>query len=142
MLSKLILSALIFFLSISFFTEANVLNAQTLYGSAGSLQNRENAHNADWAYNWANTPNNNPFSVEVANYEYVPMIWSASVNGVGGQINTILNLENNFGVHVDYVLGFNEPELPTQSNMTVNTALNVWQVMSDEFANTLSLIHI
>ena len=136
MLSKLILSALIFFLSISFFTEANVLNAQTLYGSAGSLQNRENAHNADWAYNWANTPNNNPFSVEVANYEYVPMIWSASVNGVGGQINTILNLENNFGVHVDYVLGFNEPELPTQSNMTVNTALNVWQVMSDEFANT------
>ena len=73
MLSKLILSALIFFLSISFFTEANVLNAQTLYGSAGSLQNRENAHNADWAYNWANTPNNNPFSVEAVSCTHLTL---------------------------------------------------------------------
>ena len=53
------------------------------------------------------------------------MIWSASTSGVSGQINRILNLEDNFGVHVDYVLGFNEPELPTQSNMTVTQALVV-----------------
>jgi len=51
------------------FLATDCLNAQTLYGSAGSLQERENAHNADWAYNWANEPNNNPFSVDVANYE-------------------------------------------------------------------------
>ena len=138
MLSKPFVSAIIFFFSIGWFSDTGQLHAQTLYGSAGSLQERENAHNADWAYNWANTPTNRgvAFSTEVANYEYVPMIWSASVSGVGGQINTILNLENNFGVHVDYVLGFNEPELSDQSNMTVNTALNVWRVMTDEFAGT------
>ena len=138
MFFKLIARALICFLSIGIFSGSEFLHAQTLYGSAGSLQERENAHNADWAYNWANTPTNRgvAFSTNVANYEYVPMIWSASVNGVGGQINTIRNLENNFGVHVDYVLGFNEPELSSQSNMTVNTALDVWQVMTDEFADT------
>ena len=53
-------------------------SAQTLYGSAGSLQARENAHNCDWAYNWGIEPNNNPFDVDVANYEFVPMIWSAA----------------------------------------------------------------
>ena len=112
------------------------VSAQTLYGSAGSLQARENAHNCDWAYNWGIEPDNNPFDVDVANYEFVPMIWSASTSGVSGQINRILNLEDNFGVHVDYVLGFNEPELPTQSNMTVTQALNVWEIMTDQFSDT------
>jgi hypothetical protein len=120
------------------FSALDCVNAQTLYGSAGSLQARENAHNVDWAYNWANTPTNNgvAFSVDVANYEFVPMIWSASTSGVVNQINTILNLENNFGVHVDYVLGFNEPELSTQANMSVQQALDVWEVMTDQFSST------
>ena len=111
-------------------------NAQTLYGSAGSLQARENAHNCDWAYNWGIEPNNNAFSVDVANYEFVPMIWSASTSGVTGQINRILDLEDDFGVHVDYVLGFNEPELSSQSNMTVQQALDVWEIMTDQFSGT------
>ncbi len=106
------------------------VKAQTLYGSAGSKQGRENAHNSDWAYNWGIEPDNNPFSVDVANYEFVPMIWSASTSGITAQINRVLALENDFGVHVDYVLGFNEPELSSQSNMTVATAINVWEIMT------------
>ena len=111
-------------------------SAQTLYGSAGSLLPRENAANVDWAYNWGIEPNNNPFDVNDANYEFVPMIWSANPTGVVGQINRIFSLEDNFGVHVDYVLGFNEPELPTQANMSVPQALDTWDVMTDAFANT------
>lgn len=114
----------------------NCLDAQTLYGSAGSLQARENAHNADWAYNWGIEPNNNAFSVDVANYEFVPMIWSATAGGVGGQIDRVLALENNFGVHVDYVLGFNEPELSSQANMTVQQAIDAWEVMTERFSST------
>ena len=135
MLSKHIIAALALLTAINF-SASNHVNGQTLYGSAGSLQVRENAHNSDWAYNWGIEPNNNPFSVDEANYEFVPMIWSASVGGVQGQIDRVLAIENNFGVHVDYVLGFNEPELPTQSNMSVETALAVWEVMTDRFSNT------
>jgi len=110
--------------------------AQTLYGSAGSLQSRENDHNVDWAYNWGISPNANPFDVNVANYEFVPMIWRATTSGISGQIDQILNLETNFGTHVDYVLGFNEPELSTQANMTVEQALDVWEIMTDQFSDT------
>ena len=94
----------------SFFVDSAA--SQTLYGSAGSSLVRENASNVDWAYSWSIEPDNrNPFDVNDANYEFVPMIWSGSPTGVVGQINRVLNLETTHGVHVDYVLGFNEPEL-------------------------------
>ena len=116
--------------------------AQTLYGSAGTLQGRENSHNADWSYSWSPTPSKNPFDVNVANFEYVPMIWRAQNNSnsnpyfVYNQINSVKALENNFGVHVDYVLGFNEPELSDQANMTVDQAIDMWDIITNEFENT------
>ena len=116
--------------------------AQTLYGSAGTLQGRENSHNTDWSYSWSVTPSRNPFDVNVANFEYVPMIWRAQNNSnstayyVYNQINSVKALENNFGVHVDYVLGFNEPELSDQANMTVEQAINMWDIITNEFENT------
>ena len=119
-------------------------------GMAGSQDQRENAVNVDWAYNWGIEPNHD---VSAANYEFVPMIWSGTPGGVGGQIDRILDLESDYGVHVDYVLGFNEPERTNQANMSVETALATWEVMTDRFASTdiklvspaggnLSLIHI
>ncbi|MDB2686104.1 glycosyl hydrolase [Mariniblastus sp.] len=107
--------------------------SQTLYGSAGAQSARENAANVDWAYNWGIEPKHD---VDTANFEFVPMIWSGSPTGVPGAINKIFNLEANFGVHVDYVLGFNEPELSTQANMSVDRALATWQVITDSFADT------
>ena len=135
MLSKRIVGAFVF-LAVLTSLLASGASAQTLYGSAGSLLLRENAANVDWAYNWGIEPDNNPFDVNDANYEFVPMIWSATPGGVTGQINRVLDLEQNFGVHVDYVLGFNEPELPTQANMSVRQALDTWDVMTDAFAST------
>lgn len=105
----------------------------TKRGMAGSQDQRENAMNVRWAYNWGNEPNHN---VAAANFEFVPMIWSASPGGVGGQIDRIFNLETNFGVEVEYVLGFNEPERQNQANMSVQTALDTWAVMTERFAGT------
>ncbi|MGB7328821.1 MAG: glycosyl hydrolase [Rubripirellula sp.] len=107
--------------------------SQTLFGSSGSQDQRENAVNIDWAYNWGNAPKHD---VAAANYEFVPMIWSGNPTGVLSQINTIKNLEANYGVEVDYVLGFNEPELSTQANMTVESAINTWEVISQSFDGT------
>jgi len=64
------------------------------------------------------------------------MIWSGNPTGVISQINRIFDLEQNFGVHVDYVLGFNEPELSDQANMSVEQAFDTWDVITNEFDNT------
>ena len=132
MFSRTTIASLIVTAALSILGSERV-GAQTLYGSAGAQSTRENAANVDWAYNWGVEPKHD---VDTANFEFVPMIWSGSPTGVPGAINRIFNLEANFGVHVDYVLGFNEPELPTQANMTVDRALATWQVITDSFADT------
>ncbi|MDQ2588170.1 sigma-70 family RNA polymerase sigma factor [Saccharothrix yanglingensis] len=70
---------------------------------------------AGWVYNWATTPEN----VQVPpGVEYVPMIWGAKtvtpadLEAVARQGTTLL--------------GFNEPDLAEQSNMTVEQALDLW----------------
>ncbi|MEU4446875.1 sigma-70 family RNA polymerase sigma factor [Actinosynnema sp. NPDC050801] len=70
---------------------------------------------AGWYYNWATTPENVQAPPGV---EYVPMIWGAktvtpaNLQAVRGQGTTLL--------------GFNEPDLAEQSNMTVEQALDLW----------------
>lgn len=132
--SKQIIAALTLTIAVSFST-TDCLKAQTLYGMAGSLQTREHAHNVDWAYGWGIDPGN-PIDPDTVNYEWVPMIWNATVGGVQNQIDQVLSVESRLGLHVDYVLGFNEPELPTQANMSVQQALDVWEVMTDRFSVT------
>ena len=107
--------------------------AQTLYGSAGAQDQRENAVNVDWAYNWGIEPKHD---VDKANFEFVPMIWTGNAAGVQGQIDRIFDLEENHGVHVDYVLGFNEPDLRDQANLTVAQGLATWDVITNNFENT------
>ena len=132
MLSKKIIAPLMLTVAISA-TLTHCVTAQTLYGSAGAQDTRENATNMDWAYNWSNTPK---YDVAKGNFEFVPMIWTGGAAGVINQVNTIKALERTHGVHVDYVLGFNEPELSTQANMTVEQAINSWEVITGGFSNT------
>ena len=110
-----------------------VASGQTMFGIAGGRDARENAINCDWAYNWANRPR---AETPLVNYEYVPMIWSGGPNGVINQVNTIKNQEAAVGVPLNYVLGFNEPELSTQANMTVATAIATWEVIQAGFEGT------
>lgn len=106
-------------------------SADTKRGMAGIRPLRENAMNTRWVYNWGNLP---PDDIEPFHGEFVPMIWSGNPTGVTSQINTILDYKEDY--NVDYVLGFNEPELPDQANMTVQQALDTWDVMTDGFAGS------
>ncbi|CAN0326800.1 unnamed protein product, partial [Ectocarpus sp. 4 AP-2014] len=88
--------------------------------------------NVRWGYNWGSDP---PATIDDAHFEFVPMIWRANAANVqASHIDKILAYQDQY--NVEYVLGFNEPELPTQSNMTVQQALDTWDVMTDGFAGS------
>jgi RNA polymerase sigma factor (sigma-70 family) len=70
---------------------------------------------ASWYYNWGATPNGISAPAGVS---YVPMIW-----GAASATSAALSQVSQEG-HV--LLGFNEPDLGSQSNMSVAQALTLW----------------
>ena len=70
---------------------------------------------ASWYYNWAATPGGIAAPPAAS---FVPMIWGAS------NVTTATLDEVSRESHV--LLGFNEPDLSGQSNMTVQQALGLW----------------
>ncbi len=77
---------------------------------------------ASWYYDWRNTPNSGtaPAGKPV---EYVPMLSNAGA--VTTQNIAALTTAKNNGTY-KYLLGFNEPDLGSQANMTVAQAINLW----------------
>ena len=77
-----------------------------------------------WHYSW-----NRDFREEIPDsVEFVPMFWgSGSVNDV--EVDKIKQLVN-AGV-VKNVLGFNEPDLESQSNLTVDEAVALWPKLEE-----------
>lgn len=73
------------------------------------------ASGASWYYNWHATPDSIDTPPGVT---FVPMIWGAS------DVNTAELNEVKREGHV--LLGFNEPDQRSQSNMSVNQALSLW----------------
>ncbi len=69
---------------------------------------------ASWYYNWGPTPN----GVAAPGVRYVPMIWGAA------NVTSATLAQVQQEGHV--LLGFNEPDLGGQSNMTVAQALDLW----------------
>jgi hypothetical protein len=69
---------------------------------------------ASWFYNWAATPS----GITAPGVSYVPMIWGAA------DVTTanLAEVRREGGV----LLGFNEPDLGSQSNMSVQQALALW----------------
>lgn len=75
--------------------------------------------NAGWYYTWGVKPNN-----DYINAQFVPMIWGAA-DVTDDNLNYIKqNYENGKFTHL---LTFNEPDLPDQSDMTVDEALSHWE---------------
>jgi RNA polymerase sigma factor (sigma-70 family) len=70
---------------------------------------------ASWYYNWGATPNG---VTAPASVSYVPMIW-----GAASVTSATLSQVSQEG-HV--LLGFNEPDLGSQANMSVAQALDLW----------------
>ena len=70
---------------------------------------------ASWYYDWAATPNG---IATPAGVGFVPMVWGASdvTAAILGQVKS----------EGSVLLGFNEPDLGSQANMTVAQALDLW----------------
>jgi hypothetical protein len=79
--------------------------------------------NASWYYNWRNTPNSGTVPSGVTAPEYVPMLSNAGIV-TDANINALKTAQAN-GTY-KYLLGFNEPDLSSQANMTVTQAINLW----------------
>lgn len=75
---------------------------------------------AHWFYTWGLSV---PVELAPQNCEYVPMFWSGS-SVTDANITYVKQLHTQG--RANYVLGFNEPDLPDQSNMTVSQALSLW----------------
>ncbi len=75
------------------------------------------ATGASWYYNWGSAPN------DIGNYNanFYPMFWSGPSQAT---INSVL------AQNPKYILGFNEPENASQSNMSVATAIADWTTIS------------
>jgi hypothetical protein len=75
-----------------------------------------------WYYNWKQTPSNGCSSTGIP---FVPMIWGhtgseQSASGIASAVSSFVS--KGYG----YVLGFNEPDNSTQSNINVATAVSLW----------------
>jgi Glycosyl hydrolase catalytic core len=70
---------------------------------------------ASWYYDWETTPNG---ITAPASASFVPMIWGAASV-------TTANLDE-VKQEGSYLLGFNEPDMASQSNMSVQQALDLW----------------
>ncbi len=75
-----------------------------------------------WYYNWKQTPSTGCSSTGIP---FVPMIWGhtgneQSASGIVSAVSSFVS--KGYG----YVLGFNEPDNSTQSNITVATAVSLW----------------
>ena len=74
-----------------------------------------------WYYNWKQTPSTGCASTGIP---FVPMIWGHSNEQSASAITSAVSsfVSKGYG----YVLGFNEPDNSTQSNITVATAVSLW----------------
>jgi RNA polymerase sigma factor (sigma-70 family) len=70
---------------------------------------------ASWYYTWAATPNG---VVAPASVSFVPMIW-----GAADVTTATLDEVSHEG---NILLGFNEPDMSSQANMSVQQALDLW----------------
>ena len=87
---------------------------------------------ANWYYTWGLEP-----SGEVDGVEFVPMFWGAS-SVTADNCRKVNELYEQGRIH--YVLGFNEPDLKEESNMTVADALDKWEFLCNNLDPRIKLV--
>lgn len=90
---------------------------------------------ANWYYTWGLTGCQDPYAPK--NAEFVPMFWGhSSVTDANIQlVNDLYRQKKIF-----YVLGFNEPDLKAESNMSVAQALEDWKKLSEGLDPGIKLV--
>ena len=96
----------------------SILDSKRGLGDTGAGYGDLQATNAGWYYNWGSTPNN----IGGYNANYYPMFWS---------VPTQTTINNALALNPNYILGFNEPDVTTQSNITVAAAINSWTTIAN-----------
>jgi len=91
--------------------------------------------NVSWYYNWEQTENE--ACTNGKGGVFVPMIWGhtgseQSASGITGSISSFVSKG------YPYVLGFNEPDNSTQSNIAVATAISLWPSFLNPAIKTVS----
>lgn len=85
---------------------------------------------ASWAYNWASSSGGNlPKGVE-----FVPMLWGSDTSGWTANVEAALASGS---IHI---LGFNEPDLDTQSNITASTAAALYKKWITPYKDQAKLV--
>lgn len=74
-----------------------------------------------WVYNWGVSPKDDAFTSGTRPVEFYPMCWNASFNE-----NTLRQYLTKHP-ETKYLLGFNEPNFSSQSNMTPSSAAKSWE---------------
>lgn len=90
---------------------------------------------AHWYYTWGITGAQDPYAPR--NIEFVPMFWGHS-NVTQNNIDIVNQLHRDGKVF--YVLGFNEPDLKEEANMTVEQALEDWKKLCDGLDPGIKLV--
>ncbi|KAI0916576.1 hypothetical protein AcV5_003026 [Taiwanofungus camphoratus] len=92
-----------------------------------------NSGEVSWAYNWDSS-----FSGSLpSGVEYIPMLWGADSDHTSvWEANANTAIANG----AQYLLGFNEPDLDTQSNLSPQAAAQAWQTYIQPFAGKAKLV--
>lgn len=86
-----------------------------------------------WAYNWGSSSDGNlPSGVE-----YVPMLWGTSSLFVDGWTS---NVEAAIAAGSSYIMGFNEPDLPSQANLAAADAATYYKQYLTPYSGKAKLV--
>ncbi|KAK4051341.1 hypothetical protein OIV83_002825 [Microbotryomycetes sp. JL201] len=104
------------------------------YNTAKFVKPFSDKNSLAWAYNWANSetwgnqPSLNP------NVEFVPMLWGKDATGWSTAATKAISEGSK------HLLGFNEPDLGSQSNISPTEAANLWKLHMQPFAGKAKLV--
>jgi hypothetical protein len=92
-------------------------------GVANSPCAARKLQNVSWYYNWEQTEDE--ACSDGGGGEFVPMVWGhtgseQSASGISSAVASFVTKQE------PYVMGFNEPDNSSQSNISVATAINLW----------------
>lgn len=93
--------------------------------------------NVNWYYTWGTFIPDNQQSNAPQDSEFVPMFWSGSAvtDANIAKINALYEQGK-----IKYILGFNEPDLKEEANMTVELALEKWEYLCNNLNPGIKLV--
>ncbi|KDE03961.1 hypothetical protein MVLG_05595 [Microbotryum lychnidis-dioicae p1A1 Lamole] len=104
------------------------------YNTASLLSQFERRKSLAWAYNWANSVTNGNQPALSSEVDFVPMLWGSDATGWSAAA------KKRIAQGGKYLLGFNEPDLPSQSNITPARAAQLWKQNMEPFVGKARLV--